>query len=236
MVVYTRTGDHGETGLLEGLRLNKGDPVFDVLGMVDELNSNIGLVVAMMENVLRSQKSKVKGQNRGVSDGFMEWNTIEMGLASLIGQLLDVQNGLFEMGSVLVKGVKKLEGKGSETDETHRLAEEFVRGKLQNEEYQNRQQIAKFDVVRFERLIDEMEEDLPKLTNFILPGGGVMGAQLMVTRAVCRKLERVLVRYLKQKMDEERQLLSYVNRLSDYFFVMSRWVNWLMGEDEKVWR
>jgi len=72
-----------------------------------------------------------------------------------------------------------------------------------------------------ERWIDALEKDLPKLTNFLLPGGTPASAFLHLARAICRRAEQKTVLLFLQKEAPE-ELLSYLNRLSDYLFVAAR--------------
>lgn len=93
-------------------------------------------------------------------------------------------------------------------------------------------------VERLEEEIDKMESQLPKLTNFILPGGGEAGAHLHTARTMARRMERELVRYLTKSRSfktDSRVFLRYVNRLSDYLFMTARYVNRLDRKSEKVW-
>lgn len=80
---------------------------------------------------------------------------------------------------------------------------------------------------KLEREIDRMWEEMPELSNFILPN-----SQLFWIRAVARRAERAVVR---AKIKDEK-VLKYLNRLSDYLFCLARWVNWRAGEKETVWR
>jgi cob(I)alamin adenosyltransferase len=85
-----------------------------------------------------------------------------------------------------------------------------------------------------EKEIDEMDSKLPKLNNFILPGGSEVSAHLMFTRVVVRRAERRVVA-LAKKMTINHQLLKYLNRLSDYLFVLARWVNLQSKVKETKW-
>jgi len=87
----------------------------------------------------------------------------------------------------------------------------------------------------FEKLIDEMTDKMPELKNFILPGGGVAGAQLHVARTTARKAERKIVA-LMQEEDIDETLVKYINRLSDLFFTMARYINFLEKQKETIWR
>lgn len=90
------------------------------------------------------------------------------------------------------------------------------------------------DVARIEAGIDEAERDLEPLTSFILPGGTSAAAALHVARTVIRRAERGLVALAAQ--DEVRkEVLEYVNRLSDLFFVLARRANHLAGRADVRW-
>jgi cob(I)alamin adenosyltransferase len=86
----------------------------------------------------------------------------------------------------------------------------------------------------FENLIDEMTKHLPKLNNFILPGGGKTGATLHLARAVCRRVERRMVE-LNNKEKLDKNIIIYFNRLSDLLFVMARFANFQEKKTESIW-
>ena len=79
-------------------------------------------------------------------------------------------------------------------------------------------------IVRLERRIDEIDEQLPKLNNFVLPGGTPCAAQAHVCRTVCRRAERAILR-VNELHEVDDKILRFMNRLSDYLFVLSRACN-----------
>lgn len=169
--IYTRTGDNGTTGMTDGSRVRKDDPVVAAIGDVDELNASIGGILAY------SVPAPVKAV------------------------LADVQQDLFEVGAALsTPGYKRL---GAERIEA------------------------------LERALDALNEDLPPLKEFILPGGGPASAHCHLARAVCRRAERAMVRLLP---DIETDLLRYINRLSDLLFVICRVLAREAGVPETLWR
>ena len=90
-----------------------------------------------------------------------------------------------------------------------------------------------------EEQVDQMQSQLPELTVFILPGGHSSAAWAHVARTVCRRAERRIVSLLDQNTlsdDGANSLLTYVNRLSDYLFVLARYCNHLAGMDDQVWQ
>jgi cob(I)alamin adenosyltransferase len=88
------------------------------------------------------------------------------------------------------------------------------------------------DVERLERLIDQLEQELPPLTRFILAGGSPAGASLHVARTVCRRAERRIVALAPAP---DPVLVRYMNRLSDLLFVAARAVNHRAGRPETEW-
>lgn len=90
---------------------------------------------------------------------------------------------------------------------------------------------AEESVNQLEMWIDEMQEDLPELREFILPGGSEAVALCHVCRTVARRLERGVVVWCDEEgMDLPEQVVCFVNRLSDYSFVLARWV----GKKQKI--
>ncbi len=89
-------------------------------------------------------------------------------------------------------------------------------------------------VAALEQEIDHWQASLPPLRNFILPGGSPSGAALHVARTVCRRAERRIVQLAASEPVSER-LLRYMNRLSDWLFVLARVVNQQEGKSEAIW-
>jgi cob(I)alamin adenosyltransferase len=92
-----------------------------------------------------------------------------------------------------------------------------------------------------EKSIDRMELALPELKGFILPGGHPTAAWAHVARTVCRRTERRVVGFLDassklQPPDPYQRALIYINRLSDYLFVLARYCNHLFDTPEKLWQ
>ncbi|MEX2028385.1 MAG: cob(I)yrinic acid a,c-diamide adenosyltransferase [Candidatus Curtissbacteria bacterium] len=94
--------------------------------------------------------------------------------------------------------------------------------------------VARSFTTRLEREIDEWEKKLPKLTNFILPGGSSSGSRLHLARATARRAERAIVA-LSGEEKINGAVLPYINRLSDWFFVVARYANKLDDATEQVW-
>lgn len=177
--IYTRTGDDGTTALGTGERVAKTSIRVAACGAIDELNSQLGVVLA---------------------SGL---------LAELDEPLRTVQNELFHAGADLcVPEQDKGAHPGPRIDARH--------------------------VERLETLMDRLNEALPALENFVLPGGAPAAAQLHVARAVCRRAERDVAR-LTETEPVNPQILRYLNRLSDALFVMARRQNHAAGVPEPSW-
>jgi len=95
--------------------------------------------------------------------------------------------------------------------------------------------IGKEEVTFLEEAIDDMEEDLEPLKNFILPGGSHPGATLHLARTVCRRAERAVVTCSKKEEISEAAII-FTNRLSDFLFVLARYENNYAGTPEETWK
>ncbi len=91
------------------------------------------------------------------------------------------------------------------------------------------------DIVFLEQQIDEMDSDLPPLRAFILPGGNQAVAFTHVGRTVCRRAERLCIR-LNEREAVNPLIIRYLNRLSDYLFVLSRKMCHESGAEEITWQ
>lgn len=126
-----------------------------------------------------------------------------------VGDLLhDIQNILFVIGSRLA----------SEDKETREKMPALFRE----------------HVTDLEEAMDEFSKQLTPLKNFILPGGCRSAAMAQLARCVCRRAERDCV-LLQQKEEVEDEIIVYLNRLSDFLFVLGRHLNRVLGEEETVW-
>jgi cob(I)alamin adenosyltransferase len=114
-----------------------------------------------------------------------------------------------------------------------------VGAQLADPKYRERQGGSKFHLppqrtAALEEAIDRFDTELPPLRQFILAGGGHAGALLHVARTVCRRSERRVVA-LSEVVDVNPGLIEYLNRLSDFLFVLARLVNQREGKQEVPW-
>jgi cob(I)alamin adenosyltransferase len=171
--IYTRLGDDGETHLGDMSRVPKTHPRIEAYGTVDELNSHVGVALALPD---------LPPPQRG-------W-------------LRRVQNDLFDVGADISV---------PESDERERL------------------RVVPDQTEWLESICDEVNANLPKLRSFVLPGGSAAAAQLHVCRTVCRRAERRALEV--EGLNPE--VVRYLNRLSDFLFILARAAN--DGGDEPLW-
>jgi len=91
------------------------------------------------------------------------------------------------------------------------------------------------EVTRLEQELDEMNEPLPSLRSFVLPGGTRLNTELHACRTICRRAERITVA-LSNSEEVPAEAIQYLNRLSDALFVWSRWANHVLGIEETLWQ
>lgn len=92
------------------------------------------------------------------------------------------------------------------------------------------------DIVYLEKEIDRMNEALPEMKSFVLPGGHPTVSHLHIARCVCRRAERGIVRLEQESMEVEATILKYLNRLSDYLFVLARYEGMELNAPEIPWK
>jgi cob(I)alamin adenosyltransferase len=168
--IYTRTGDDGTTGLVDGTRVAKDGARMAAIGEVDELNCAIGLAIVAL------------------GDG---------GDAAL---LATIQNDLFDLGADLATP-----------------GEDFAPSDMVL-------RIVPAQVARLEQAIDRINDPVPPLRSFILPGGSEAAARVHLARAIARRAERAAVA-AGREAPVNPAALAFLNRLSDLLFVLARALN-----------
>jgi len=96
-------------------------------------------------------------------------------------------------------------------------------------------EIIESDIVFLEKEIDSMTKELPQLKSFLLSGGNTIVSYCHIARTVCRRAERLVLR-LSEEASVSELVLAYLNRLSDYLFVLSRKIAKENGADETLWK
>ncbi len=92
------------------------------------------------------------------------------------------------------------------------------------------------DIKLMEAEIDEMNKVLPQMKSFILPGGGMAVSSAHIARCVCRRAERNCVNMIEHEMFVDPLVIQYLNRLSDYLFVVARFIAHVTGVKETEWK
>ncbi len=129
--------------------------------------------------------------------------------------LMKIQDKLFTLGAILATPPEK---------------EMLKNGKPRL----NIPKISEQDIQLLENEIDDMENSLPQMTHFILPGGHTTVSYCHIARCVCRRAER-LSTHLNEEEPVDEQVLKYLNRLSDYLFVLARKLSYDLKADEVKW-
>jgi cob(I)alamin adenosyltransferase len=132
----------------------------------------------------------------------------EARLAPLAAILLRVQHELFNLGSILAT--------------------------LPEDVHPQQARVTDAEVAQLESEMDRMNEELPPLRSFVLPGGGRLNAELHICRTVCRRAERATVA-LGRVESIPPEAVRYLNRLSDALFVFGRWASHVTGAPETLW-
>lgn len=94
--------------------------------------------------------------------------------------------------------------------------------------------ISEKEIAELELWMDDFDAELEPLRFFILPSGGKAAATLHVCRTVCRRAERAMV-FLNETEEVRPELIKYLNRLSDYLFILARYISKISGEKEDYW-
>jgi cob(I)alamin adenosyltransferase len=100
--------------------------------------------------------------------------------------------------------------------------------------YPNQARITAGEIEQLEREIDRMNAELPTLRSFVLAGGTRLNTELHACRTICRRAERIAVSLAREE-EIPPEAIQYLNRLSDAFFVWSRWANHVLGVQEVLW-
>ncbi len=192
--ITTRTGDDGSTGLGDGSRVSKTNIRIQAIGDIDELNSNIGIIVAY----LQSNYPNLIGK------------TSEHLFAHLYWKLRLIQHDLFDLGGELcIPAGYELLTQGSLED--------------------------------LDAWIINENANLEKLKEFILPGGSILSSYTHVARTICRRTERSVIMLRDSLSDDEIKhirpiTIQYLNRLSDWLFIIARCINKALGIEDILWK
>ena len=203
-MIYTKTGDKGQTSLANGMRVSKADARLETYGTADELNAWVGMLRAAL----------VPYPTLALRPGALADPQASLEIDS---HLLWVQNRLFNLGASLSAA--------------------------------SGEWITAADTAQVEHWIDAMQADLTPVRAFVLPAGNELVARCHVCRTITRRLERLMVALSQataptapKKQEESIEIAPtaeecrFVNRLSDYFFVLSRWSGEQTHAPLEIWQ
>lgn len=186
--IVTKTGDSGTTGISGNIRLAKYHPRIETIGLVDELNSLIGIGIA-----------EIQQQNDSLTP------SAQSALTTIIDEWALIQHELFNLGG-------ELSMPGTEL-------------------------ITADAVEKIENWLTNYNDELPPLKEFILPGGSVLVANTHYIRAISRKAERSLWALNSSGTDAVNpHSLKFLNRLSDYYFIIARTIAKITNTPEVFWK
>lgn len=182
MKIYTKRGDKGFTSLYDGTEVSKDNEILNCIGNIDELNSEIGCLIAHLKD------------NEIFSD--------------MTAKLIAIQSQLFDLGANVANPSEK---KKIFFDKDGLYAKSM------------------------EEDIDRMTKELPRLVNFILPGGSIEMAVAHRIRTICRRAERS---YTSVCVDSQQHdnCQVYLNRMSDYFFTIARYIGLKQKVEEVIYK
>jgi cob(I)alamin adenosyltransferase len=204
-MIYTRTGDKGTTSLFNGARVKKDHLIIRALGDLDELNAQISHVVSLIQEIDRSMSSY----------GWAKEEERE-----------------HELGMTKLRVIKFISEKVIPTlmDICSHIATPITSS---SEEKVKRVAFDETQLIFLEKEINQVDFKLPRLKNFILPLGNKQSTQVHICRAVCRRSERSLSKLVGDDLDEN--VFKYINRLSSYLFVTSRFLVYVKGDPETIY-
>jgi cob(I)alamin adenosyltransferase len=175
------------------------------------------------ETSLAGGQRVAKDATRIVAYGTLDELNAFVGLArQTVEQLLPANPSIAPLDSILLRVQHELFNAGS------------ILATLPEDVHPKQARITPASTAQLEREIDAMNEDLAPLRSFVLPGGSRLNAELHVCRTVCRRAERVCITLAREEpIDPE--IVKYLNRLSDAFFVWTRWAASQLGTPEILW-
>jgi len=238
MKLYTKTGDHGTSSLYNGSRKCKNNIIFNVLGDLDELNSNLALVKAFHTELIESQDIKLYSapgagamfykDQPGIDSGkYYEWFALKEYIKDIQTNIMDISTFIATPPYGYHQQIKNME---------EHLEEWSKKVGFEPENY-----------IKLEKDIDRLQEIVPPIKNFVIPSGNKLIAQIHICRSISRRCERNVVdMYLSEETESYigiypvidtyiSNVKIYLNRLSDYLFGLSRFVGMTLNVTEDIY-
>jgi cob(I)alamin adenosyltransferase len=225
MKIYTKTGDTGISSLYNGSRVPKSNIIFECLGDIDELNSNLGMLKAYY--LFELDKQPIKFYN-APGAGAMVYRT-EKGIDS--GKYYE----WFNLYEIITKiqcvnmDISALIATPPDESDPESLEKWYNKVKVESSIYTD-----------IESDIDRLDSILKPITNFVVPPGNFLVSQTHICRTITRRCERHYISSLmisnNEKINEQYSIVKkYLNRLSDYFFMLSRFISMSLEVDEDLY-
>ena len=220
--IYTKTGDLGVTSLYNGDRLPKDAYYFECLGDLDELNCHLGLMKAFYKEI-RNPKELYNPPGAGSlfykhekcldTGKYYEWFILESFITTIQCNIMDISTFVATPKYTDIEKWLKVVSFSAD------------------------------NITNLEKLIDRIDSLLPSITNFVVPSGNRLISQTHVCRALTRRCERKLIKLIfnentelnKDIQDLELNIKIYLNRLSDFLFIISRFISFTLNEQEDLY-
>ena len=233
MKLYTRTGDQGTSSLYNGTRVEKTSCYFKLLGELDELNSHIGMAKSLWKEKINQGEFKVYNRCNGMyrqlpcidSGLYYEWFNADV--------LTNIQCTIMDISSFIATPpwdtTKPIRGD----------IDEFI------EKWSDRVGVDHNVVPDIENFIDRLDSLVKPITNFVVPGNNLLVSSIHVCRTVARRCERSYLEFLESGLiyygvydnvdTHFENVQIYLNRLSDAFFALSRFLAMSTSTEEECY-
>jgi cob(I)alamin adenosyltransferase len=233
MKLYTKTGDKGTSSLYNGSRQPKTSIYFKLLGDIDELNSNIGMSKSLWKEKITNSKFQFYNRSNGIyrelpcleSGLYYEWFNPDI--------LTSIQCILMDISSFIATPPwdqnKPIRGDISE----------FI------EEWIKKVGINDLIITQIEKYIDRLDSLVKPIKNFVVPGNDVLVSSVHICRTITRRCERSYLEFLESGLEyyniyenidiHFKNILIYLNRLSDMFFVLARFLAMSLESKEECY-
>jgi len=234
--LYTKTGDKGTSCLYNGTRVSKTSVYFKLLGDFDELNCHIGMAKSFWkESINKSGVKLYSAPGAGAmnyrharsvdTNMYYEWYNVEV--------LTEIQCIIMDISSFIATppwtDSKPIKGD----------VDEYLNKWLSKIGFNE----TRIDII--EKLIDRLDSLVPPITNFIVPGNDVLVSSIHICRSVSRRCERLFIEFIEsdinyigiyEKVDIQfTNIQIYLNRLSDMFFALSRFLAMSLNVTEECY-
>jgi len=222
MKLYTKTGDKGSSSLYNGTRVPKTSVYFKLLGDLDELNTFIGMSKSLWKEIISKSDVKVYNRSNGI---YRDLPSIDTGLYYEwynYHVLTSIQCTIMDISSFIATPPWD-ENKPIKGD-----INEFI------ENWENKASVDPVIINQIEKFIDRLDSLCPPITNFVVPGNDQLVSSIHICRTISRRCERSYLEFLEadllyygvyDSVDAHfKNVQIYLNRLSDMFFALSRFL------------